>query len=144
MGKKRIIRKAGGTVDQGLRSRSLARVPKRRLERGKLFIIATFNNTIVSLADVSGNVVVTSSSGALGFKGTKKSTPYAAAKVGELIGDKALLLGMKEVDVIIRGVGSGRESALRSFAGKGVGLRTIADKTPVPFNGPKARKPRRV
>lgn len=144
MGKKRIIRKAGGTVDQGLRSRSLSRVPKRRLERGKLFIIATFNNTIVSLADVSGNVVVTSSSGALGFKGTKKSTPYAAAKVGELIGDKALLLGMKEVDVIIRGVGSGRESALRSFAGKGVGLRTIADKTPVPFNGPKARKPRRV
>lgn len=144
MGKKRIIRKAGGTVDQGLRSRSLSRVPKKRLERGKLFVIATFNNTIVSLADALGNVVVTSSSGALGFKGTKKSTPYAAAKVGELIGDKALLLGVKEVDVIIRGVGSGRESALRSFAGKGVGLRSIADKTPVPFNGPKARKPRRV
>lgn len=144
MGKKRIIRKAGGAVDQGLRSRSLSRVPKRRMERGKLFIIATFNNTIVSLADTAGNVVVTSSSGALGFKGSKKSTPYAAAKVGELIGDKAQLLGVKEVDVVIRGVGSGRESALRSFAGKGVNVHTIADKTPVPFNGPKVRKPRRV
>ena len=84
------------------------------------------------------------SSGALGFKGARKSTPFAAAKVGEIIGEKAGQMGMKEAEVIIRGVGAGRESALRAFSGKGIGITKIVDKTPVPFNGPRAPKPRRV
>jgi len=144
MGKKRIITKRGGGADEGLRARALARGTKRKLENGTLFIEATFNNTKVSLADKSGNVIAWSSSGALGFKGAKKSTPFAAAKVGELLGEKAIASGMKEVDVVIRGVGSGRESSLRAFAGKGLSVVRIRDMTPIPHNGPRPPKPRRV
>jgi small subunit ribosomal protein S11 len=144
MGKKRIIRKSGGSVDQGLKSRSLQRTSKRSVLAGVLHIHATFNNTQVLLSDKNGNTVAWSSSGALGFAGAKKGTPFAAAKVGELVGDKALLMGMKEAEVVIRGVGAGRESALRSFAGKGIDVTKISDDTPVPHNGPRAPKPRRI
>lgn len=144
MGKKRIVKKSGSSVDQGLRSRSLSRLSRKKLDRGTLNVQATYNNTIVTLADKRGNAVIAASSGGLGFKGAKKSTPFAAAKVGELIGEKAVMLGVGEVDVIIRGVGSGRESAMRAFASKGITLTSIRDRTPVPFNGPRARKPRRV
>ena len=144
MGKKRIIRKSGGTVDQGLKSRSLSRVAKRSITAGVLHIHATYNNTKVLLADKEGNTVAWSSSGALGFAGAKKGTPFAAAKVGELVGEKASMTGVKEVDVVIRGVGAGRESALRAFAGKGIEVSKIADDTPVPHNGPRPPKPRRI
>jgi len=144
MGKKRIIRKSGGTVDQGLKSRSLARVAKKNIAAGTLHVHATYNNTKVLLTDKEGNAIVWSSSGALGFSGAKKGTPFAAAKVGELVGDKANIIGVKEVDVVIRGVGAGRESALRGFAAKGIDISRIADDTPVPHNGPRAPKPRRV
>ena len=144
MGKKRIIRKSGGSVDQGLKSRSLARVAKKNIVAGTLYIHATYNNTKVLLADKEGNAVAWSSSGALGFAGAKKGTPFAAAKVGELVGDKANIIGLKEVDVVIRGVGAGRESALRGFAGKGIEVTRIADETPIPHNGPHPPKPRRV
>ena len=144
MGKKRIIRKSGGTVDQGLKSRSLARVAKKNIVAGTLHIHATYNNTKVLLAAKEGNAVTWSSSGALGFSGAKKGTPFAAAKVGELVGDKANIIGLKEVDVVIRGVGAGRESALRGFASKGIEVTRIADETPVPHNGPRPPKPRRV
>lgn len=125
-------------------SRALNRIPKKKVVNGRLNILATFNNTIVTLCDLKGNTVMAASSGALGFKGSRKSTPFAAAKVGEIIGDKALQMGMKEADVIIRGVGAGRESALRSFAGKGIGIGKITDMTPVPHNGPRPPKPRRI
>ncbi|MBP9757114.1 MAG: 30S ribosomal protein S11 [Candidatus Pacebacteria bacterium] len=144
MGKKRIIRKSGGTVDAGLKSRALARVAKKNIVQGTLHIHATYNNTKVLLADKNGNAIAWSSSGSLGFSGAKKGTPFAAAKVGEIVGDKAAIIGVKEVDVIIRGVGSGRESALRAFAGKGIDVTRISDDTPVPHNGPRAPKPRRV
>ncbi len=144
MGKKRIIRKSGGSVDQGMKSRSLARMAKRNMLAGTLHIQATYNNTKVLLADKTGNTVAWSSSGALGFSGAKKGTPFAAAKVGELVGEKAALIGVKEVDVIIRGVGAGRESALRAFASKGIDVTKIADDTPMPHNGPRPRKPRRI
>jgi len=144
MGKKRIIRKSGGSVDQGLKSRSLARVAKKNIAAGTLHIHATYNNTKALLSDKSGNSIAWSSAGALGFSGAKKGTPFAAAKVGELLGDKAAIIGVKEVDVIIRGVGAGRESALRAFAGKGIDVTRIADKTPIPHNGPRPPKPRRV
>lgn len=144
MGKKRIIRKSGGTVDQGLKSRSLARVAKKNITTGRLFIQATYNNTQVTLTDSSGGTIAWSSSGALGFSGAKKGTPFAAAKVGELVGDKAAIIGLKEVDVVIRGVGAGRESALRGFSSKGIDVTRIVDDTPVPHNGPRAPKPRRI
>lgn len=144
MGKKRIVRKQGSSVNQGLRARALARAAKKKVDRGTLHIQATYNNTIVTLADKKGNVLMASSSGSLGFKGAKKSTPFAAAKVGELVAEKAQQIGMSEVDVVIRGVGSGRESAMRAFAGKGIAISAIRDETPVPFNGPRPKKPRRV
>ncbi len=137
MGKKRIIRKSGGSVDQGLKSRSLARVAKKNIVLGTLHIHATYNNTKVLLSDRGGNTVAWSSSGSLGFSGAKKGTPFAAAKVGEIVGDKANIIGIKEVDVVIRGVGSGRESALRGFAGKGIEVVRISDDTPIPHNGPR-------
>ncbi len=143
MGKKRIMKKSGGSDVAGT-SRALNRIPKRKLATGKLNILATFNNTLVTLCDSKGNAVMSASSGALGFKGSRKSTPFAAAKVGEIIGEKAQQMGMKDAEVVVRGVGAGRESALRAFAGKGIGITKISDKTPVPHNGPQAPKPRRV
>jgi small subunit ribosomal protein S11 len=144
MGKKRIIKKSGGEGDSGLKSRALARVSKHKLESGLLHIQATYNNTKVVLTDKKGGAVASSSSGALGFSGAKKGTPFAAAKVGELLGEKALQMGMKEVDVIIKGVGSGRESSMRAFAGKGISILSIIDRTPIPHNGPRPPRERRV
>jgi small subunit ribosomal protein S11 len=144
MGKKRIIKKTGKGLDQGRKDRALAKAVKKRLERGILHVEATFNNTKTVLTDEAGNVIISSSCGALGFAGARKSTPYAAAKVGELMGERAMIIGLKEADVVIRGVGPGRESALRAFSGKGIQIRSIKDATPVPHNGPRAKKPRRV
>lgn len=143
MGKKRTIKKSGGSDVAGT-SRALNRIPKRKLATGRLNILATFNNTLVTLCDPKGNSVMAASSGALGFKGSRKSTPFAAAKVGEIIGEKAQQMGMKDAEVVVRGVGAGRESALRAFAGKGINITKITDKTPVPFNGPRAPKARRI
>jgi small subunit ribosomal protein S11 len=143
MGKKRIMKKSGGSDIAGA-SRALNRIPKRKVIAGKLNILATFNNTLLTLCDTKGNAVMSASSGALGFKGSRKSTPFAAAKVGEIIGEKAQQMGMKDAEVIVRGVGAGRESALRAFAGKGIGITRIVDMTPVPFNGTRAPKPRRI
>ena len=98
----------------------------------------------MSLTDTAGNAVMSSSSGSLGFKGSKKGTPFAAGKVGELLAEKAQAIGIKNVSVIVKGVGSGRESAIRSFISQGVGINSIIDKTPIPFNGPRPPKPRRV
>ncbi|MDD9868027.1 MAG: 30S ribosomal protein S11 [Candidatus Campbellbacteria bacterium] len=144
MGKKRSVQKAGGTADRGLLSRSLSRLPKRKIKTGVLHVNATYNNTKLSLCDEKGNSVMWSSTGALGFKGTKKSTPFAAAKVAALLADKAEAIGLQDVDVVIKGVGPGRESAMRSFVNKGFVIGSIVDKTPIPHNGPKRRKPRRV
>ncbi len=143
MGKKRIIKKGGGSDIAGV-SRALNRIPKRKLAAGRLNILATFNNTLVTLCDLKGNAVMAASSGAIGFKGSRKSTPFAAAKVGEIIGEKAQQMGMKDAEVIIKGVGAGRESALRSFAGMGIAITKITDMTPVPHNGPRPPKPRRA
>lgn len=144
MGKKRIIKKGGGSVDQGLKARALARASKRKIDSGVLHIIATYNNTIVSLTDDKGGVVSTASSGSLGFKGAKKSTPFAAAKVSELVADKAIQMGVKTVSVVVNGVGAGRESAVRAFSGKGIDISKIQDRTPIPHNGPRPKKARRV
>lgn len=134
----------GSGVDSGKRERALSKIAKRKIDKAVLHIESTFNNTKLTLADEAGATVMWSSAGALGFTGNRKATPFAAAKVGEVIGEKAATVGVKEVDVFIKGVGSGRESALRSFAGKGIAVLSIHDVTPVPHNGPRPPKPRRV
>ncbi|MBI4691880.1 MAG: 30S ribosomal protein S11 [Candidatus Terrybacteria bacterium] len=144
MGKKRIIKKEGGTVDQELKARSLSKISKKKLASGILHIQSTYNNTILTITDSKGNMVMWASSGSLGFKGAKKGTPFAASKVAELLAEKAKMVGIKDVDVVIKGVGAGRESAIRTFAAKGIEINLIRDRTPVPHGGVKPRKPRRV
>lgn len=117
---------------------------KKRVDSGALYIESTYNNTKLTLTDSKNNVLAWSSSGTLGFRGAKKGTPFAAAKVGETLAAKAQTIGIKEVRVVVKGVGSGRESAIRGFISKGINLTTIQDKTPVPHNGPKPPKPRRT
>ena len=117
---------------------------KKRVEVGILFVQSTFNNTLLTLSDAKGNVLMQSSAGTLGFKGAKKGTPFAAAKVGETLALKAVDLGLKEIAVVVKGVGSGRESSIRGFSSKGIAISSIKDVTPVPHNGPKPPKPRRV
>ena len=142
MGKKRIVAQSGITAV--VAKPTIATSSKKKYTHGVLYIQSTYNNTKLTLADSAGQALGWSSSGALGFRGAKKGTTFAAGKVGELMADKASNLGIKEVEVVIKGVGSGRESSMRAFAGKGISLTAIKDATPVPFNGPKPKKPRRV
>ncbi len=142
MGKKRLVTSGDKEESQ---AKSPQKTSKRRvLNFGTLFVRSTYNNTALSLSDDRGNIVAWSSSGSLGFKGAKKGTPFAAAKVGEALAEKAGQMGLKEVSVIVSGVGSGRESAIRGFISKGITLKKIKDATPVPHNGPRPPKPRRV
>ena len=121
-----------------------SKTPKKKITSGIVYVDATFNNTKVLFADKLGNTLFWSSAGSLGFKGAKKGTPFAASKVGEIIGSKASALGVKDSDVVVRGVGSGREPAIRAFMAYGIEITSIKDATPVPHNGPKPKKPRRV
>lgn len=142
MGKKKVV-----TIEDKAKDgapKQATNTSKKKLVSGILYVQSTYNNTKVQLADEKGNIVMWSSSGSLGFKGAKKGTPFAAAKVGETLALKAQLLGLQEVSVVVKGVGSGRESAIRGFISKGVVISTIKDETPVPHNGPQAKKPRRV
>mgnify|MGYP001563503101 CR=1 FL=1 len=143
MGKTKVAKKEE-SADTTPKEVSKSANTKRKGSSGLLYVIASYNNTRVLLTDKSGNALATSSAGALGFKGAKKGTPFAAAKVGETVGDKAKLLGVKDVDVVIKGVGAGRESSVRAFIGKGIELNSIKDATPVPHNGPRPRRARRV
>ncbi|MDP3995458.1 MAG: 30S ribosomal protein S11 [bacterium] len=117
---------------------------KVSLKKGVAFVNATYNNTLVQLADSSGNVVAWASSGKAGFKGPKKSTPYAAGIVVRSLADFVKQSGLSQVDVVVKGVGMGRDASIRALSGLGLAIQSIKDKTPVPHNGPRAKKPRRV
>lgn len=112
--------------------------------RGQAHIRATYNNTIVSLSDLQGNVIVWGSAGKAGFKGPKKSTPYAAQQIVKMIADTAKAQGIKSVDAVVTGPGPGRESAIRALNVNGIQVLSIKDVTPIPHNGVRARKPRRI
>jgi small subunit ribosomal protein S11 len=117
---------------------------RKSVPYGQAHIHATFNNTIISLTDQQGNVVSWASAGTSGFKGSRKSTPYAARMAGQTAAEKAMEQGMQEVDVFVKGPGPGRESAIRAIQGSGMRVRSITDVTPVPHNGCRPRKKRRV
>lgn len=142
MGKKRIVKTEG--ENEGAPKGVPAVSQKKRFETGILYVQSTYNNTKLLLTDPKGNSLAWSTSGALGFKGAKKGTPFAAAKIGETLAIKAQAVGMKEVAVVVKGVGSGRESSIRGFISKGINISNIKDITPVPHNGPRPKKPRRV
>lgn len=122
----------------------IKRREKKNVSVGIAYVSATFNNTIVTLTDLQGNVVAWSSAGAHGFKGSRKSTPYAAQITAESAGKKAQDHGMKTISIIVKGPGSGRESALRALQTVGFAITLIKDVTPVPHNGCRPRKRRRV
>jgi len=143
MGKKRIVTSETNDNSQD-KAKAVSVSAKKRVEFGILHVQSTYNNTKILLSDKDGNTLMWGSSGGTGFRGAKKGTPFAAAKVGENLAVKAQNIGLKEIDVVVKGVGSGRESAIRGFVSKGVAINSIKDETPVPFNGPKPKKPRRV
>ena len=117
---------------------------KRQVLKGQAHIQCTYNNTMITISDLNGAVLGWSSAGLLGFKGAKKSTPYAATQVAKDVSEKVKKFGVQELEVFIKGVGSGRESSIRSLANGGFTLLAIRDMTPIPHNGCRSRKPRRV
>jgi small subunit ribosomal protein S11 len=116
----------------------------KNIPYGQAHIYATFNNTIVSLTDQSGNVIAWASAGTSGFKGSRKSTPYAARVAAQTASENAQGQGMQEVDVFVKGPGPGREAAIRAIQSSGLKVRSITDKTPIPHNGVRPPKKRRV
>ena len=117
---------------------------RKSVPRGRAYIQSTFNNTIVTMTDPTGNVLSWSSSGASGFKGSRKSTPYAAGLAAEAAARKAMEHGMRQVEVFVKGPGSGREAAIRSLQAAGLMISSITDVTPIPHNGCRPPKRRRV
>ena len=117
---------------------------KKNIQDGIAHIQSTFNNTIVTITDMNGNVTAWSSAGVKGFKGSRKSTPYAAQQTAEDAAKKAMIHGLKNIEVYVKGPGSGREAALRSLQSVGLNIRLIRDVTPIPHNGCRQPKRRRV
>lgn len=150
MGKKRIIKKTEqelleerAHIDRALEKEIKIKAPGK-ITRGRIYIFSSYNNTIMSLTDPKGNILAWTSAGGIGFKGTKKSTPFAASKVAELLVQKARKMGIIEVKVLVKGAGSGRASALRSLAAQGLNISAIEDVTSIPHNGCRPRKARRM
>ncbi len=117
---------------------------KKNIREGRVYIKSTFNNTLITFTDVNGDVIASSSTGAVGFKGSRKSTPYAATMASAAACEAAKAHGMEKVDAYVSGIGSGRESALRAVSANDIYVATIKDTTSVPHNGCRPRKPRRV
>jgi len=117
---------------------------KRYIARAKAHILCSYNNTVITISDLNGNVLGWASSGALGFKGPKKSTPFAATLVAQKLIEKTARYGIKEVEIFIRGVGGGREASVRALGNAGLMITSIKDVTPMPHNGCRPKKPRRV
>lgn len=152
MGKKRIVKQTEeeltreGEALLALRekARGETAIARGAMVRGVVHVLATYNNTTITLTDERGQVLAWSSAGALGFKGTKKATPFAAARVAETVAEKSKKIGLIETVVLVKGVGAGRESAIRSLANHGLNISLIKDVTPLPHNGPRPPKVRRV
>jgi small subunit ribosomal protein S11 len=117
---------------------------KRQILKGRATVKCTYNNTIVSIADINGAVLGWASSGMMGFKGAKKATPYAAAQVVASVSEKVKKYGLHELEVFVKGVGSGREASIRALSNNGFELLMIKDITPIPHNGCRPKKPRRI
>ena len=150
MGKKRIIKqteeellKEGEKVGALARKEVKVEIP-RKITEGRIYISSSYNNTIMTLADLKGNVLASKSAGSIGFKGTKKGTSFAASRVGEAIVGICKKLGIEKIHVLVKGIGSGRDSAARSLSTFGLDILSIKDVTPIPHNGCRPRKVRRV
>jgi len=125
-------------------AKSRKRKARRTVAKAIVHIKATFNNTVITVTDPSGEVLCWNSAGTIGFKGSRKSTPFAAQRAAETVAEKARKLGVREVEVRVKGPGSGRESAVTALQSAGISVRSIEDVTPLPHNGCRPRKKRRV
>lgn len=148
MGKKRIIKKTEEEILQEkdeleTAKKKKGRAGKKGVVSGRIHISASYNNTLMTLTDANGEVLAWVSAGSLGFKGTKKATPYAASEVANVLSEKAEKMGIRETDIFVKGVGTGRSSALRALAGKNIVINLIKDVTPIPHNGCRPKKARR-
>ncbi len=146
MGKRRVITIGNKEGDSGSKndSRSAKKSKRRVISKGQVHVQSTYNNTIVTLTDLNGLVIAWSSAGLMGFKGAKKATPYAATSIVNSLFEKVKKIGIKEVDIFVKGIGSGRESAIRAVAANGINISSIIDTTPIPHNGCRPPRPRRV
>ena len=138
------VKEAKGAKEPKKQPKLKAKKKVRQVLKGIAHIRATFNNTIITITDTEGNVLCWTSSGGAGFKGSKKSTPFAAQVASERAAKKALEHGMKEIEVFVKGPGSGRESAIRALQATGLNVTLIKDITPMPHNGCRPKKKRRV
>ena len=147
MGKKKIIKQ---TVEEVLKEaqevtdKKKKEVKGQKVEQANLYIKASYNNTLITITKLNGDVLAGESAGAIGFKGPKKATPFAATKVIESLLSKIQKLDLKQINVFVKGVGSGRDAAIRALIANNLDILTIKDITPVPHNGCRPRKPRRV
>ena len=152
MGKKHIIQKTekeliaeNEKMEATVKKESPVSAPlSGQVKEGRVYISSSYNNTVITLTDARGNVLAWSSAGSLGFKGTKKSTPFAASKIAEGLTQAIKKIGIQKIAVFVKGIGSGRESAIRSLAGRGFDITAITDVTPIPHNGCRPAKARRV
>jgi small subunit ribosomal protein S11 len=132
------------TETESIEKKKKAKRSKRQILKGRATVKCTYNNTIVSIADQNGGVLGWATSGLLGFKGAKKATPYAATQVVASVSEKIRKYGLKELEVFVKGVGSGREASIRALANNGFDITLIKDITPIPHNGCRPKKPRRI
>jgi len=153
MGKKKVVeQKISEAAPQARQSEAIpkaassgsARKRTRKIEKGKVYINASYNNTVVSVTDDKGDVLTWATAGSIGFSGPKKATPFAASKIAAIVAEKLKNMGVKQIDILVRGVGGGRDSAIRSLINYGFEVQSIKDVTPVPHNGPRPPKVRRV
>ena len=146
MGKKRVITKSGEDTKtkQKASSGKAKGSSKKHLEVGRAYIQVSYNNTTVSITDLKGDLVAWSSAGSLGFRGPKKATAFAASKVVATLMEKVKKVGLKTVEIYVKGIGGGRETAIRSLVNQGLDVTLIKDITPMPHNGPRPPKVRRV
>ena len=146
MGKKKVVQKAESAEPEKIKETSTAvsRSSKQKYENGRVYIQASYNNTVMTVTDDKGNVLAWATAGSLGFSGPKKATPFAASKIISVIAEKLRTLEVKDIEVWVRGIGGGKDSAIRSLAGQGFAITRIKDVTPIPHNGPRPKKVRRV
>lgn len=144
MGKKKVVQKMGDEPKEGTVAVKTNAGSSRKVENGTVYINATYNNTIITVTDAGGNAIAWSSAGGLGFAGPKKATPFAAAKVATAVIEKIKKSGPFNVHIVVKGVGGGRDSAVRTFSGQGFTVLSVRDATPIPHNGPRPPKVRRI
>ena len=151
MGKKKVAEqtteeamKSAATIDSAVQKAASTGKRSKRIENGRVFVNSSYNNTVITITDPQGGVIAWATAGSIGFSGPKKATPFAASKIVGVLSEKMKNLGMSNIDITLKGVGGGRDSAVRSFVNQGFNVTSLRDVTPIPHNGPRPKKVRRV